>query len=89
MSNLGEVKVYKIITPKIVAEAKKHFNCDTINGVYLENEGGGGTAGAHLEKLLYSNSVMSGASTGHSVLSRFELAFMEDSGWYQVDYTYG
>ena len=29
--------VTRLITPKLVAEAKKHFNCSTLKGVLLEN----------------------------------------------------
>jgi hypothetical protein len=39
----------EIITPTVVAEARKLFGCPTLSGVPLENEGGNGTASAHWE----------------------------------------
>ena len=31
-------------------EGRAHFNCPTLGGVELENQGGSGTAGSHWEK---------------------------------------
>jgi hypothetical protein len=31
-------------------EFRNHYNCSTLNGVELEDYGGGGTAGAHWEQ---------------------------------------
>lgn len=39
----------EIVTPTVVAEARKLFGCPTLTGVPLENEGGNGTASAHWE----------------------------------------
>jgi leishmanolysin len=39
----------EIVTPTVVAEARKLFDCPTLTGVPLENEGGNGTASAHWE----------------------------------------
>ena len=33
----------KIISPKALAMAKKHFNCENLDGIPLENGGGSGT----------------------------------------------
>ena len=38
-----------LITPKVVEAAKKHFNCNTLQGVEVEDQGGSGSAGAHWE----------------------------------------
>ena len=77
----------KVVTPKVVSWAKKHFNCSTIDGVYLEDEGGESTAAAHFEKLLFGNDYMTGEDNGNPILSGLTLAFMEDTGWYKVDYS--
>jgi hypothetical protein len=39
----------EIVTPTVVAEARKLFGCPSLTGVPLENEGGNGTASAHWE----------------------------------------
>ncbi len=85
-SNSGTWMVSKLVTPKLIAEAKNHFNCDSINGIYLEDEGGETSEASHFEKILFGNELMTGIQNGNPVLSRFTLALLEDSGWYWVDY---
>ena len=43
--------------------------------------------GSHFEKSHYGNELMTSQSTGNFVLSRLSLAFLEDTGWYKVDYS--
>ncbi|KAF8569082.1 hypothetical protein P879_06802 [Paragonimus westermani] len=45
-----KVKVLK--TPMLLATAREHFNCPTLDGVDLENQGSESTAMAHFEKRL-------------------------------------
>lgn len=45
-------------TPNLVALAKKHFNCATLDSVALENDGSAGSAGSHFERMLLFNEVM-------------------------------
>lgn len=78
-----------IITPKVVAAAKKHFNCDSIDGIELENQGGDGTAGNHWEMRVMAGDFMIGESYGENVISDITLALMEDSGWYKTNYYTG
>ena len=75
-----------LVTPKVKEEARQHFNCNTLEGAELENQGGKGTALAHLEKRLFENEGMTGIFTHNSVFSRLTLAVMEDTGWYKVNY---
>lgn len=60
ITNTGKKTVTKFVTPKLVQLAKDHFGCDTINGVYLENEGGETSAASHFEKVLFGNEMMTG-----------------------------
>jgi hypothetical protein len=72
-----------------VAKQSEHFNCHTWEsnwGVELEDNGGGGTAGKHLEERVYFNELMSGWVHENTVPSAISLAFLEDSGWYKVSY---
>lgn len=75
-----------IVTPKVRDEAQRHFNCSTLEGAELENQGGPGTEMAHWEKRLFENEGMTGAFTQNSVFSRITLALMEDTGWYEANY---
>lgn len=43
---------------------RDHFNCPTLEGAYLENEGGSGSAGSHFERRIFYNEV--------KILSSFE-----------------
>ena len=45
-------------TPKILETARNYFNCPTIDGVEIENEGGSGSAGAHWERAILHNEQM-------------------------------
>lgn len=39
-----------MVTPKVVEEVRKHFNCSILEGAELEDQGGEGTALTHWEK---------------------------------------
>ena len=76
-----------MVTPQVREEARRHFNCDTLEGAELENSDGDQTKLAHWEKRLFENEGMTGTISGNAVFSRLTLALMEDTGWYQVDYS--
>ncbi|XP_077623767.1 leishmanolysin-like peptidase isoform X1 [Crocuta crocuta] len=79
--------VYLLVTPRVVDEARKHFNCPILEGMELENQGGMGTELNHWEKRLLENEAMTGSHTQHRVFSRITLALMEDTGWYKANYS--
>lgn len=39
-----------MVTPRVAAEARRHFDCDKLEGAELEDQGGEGTALTHWEK---------------------------------------
>ncbi|VDO15397.1 unnamed protein product [Haemonchus placei] len=51
----GSVKhdVYMITTPRVREEARRHFNCSTLEGAEVENQGMPGTLGIHWEKRVF------------------------------------
>ena len=73
--------ITKLITPRVVEKAREHFNCNTLDGVELENQGSSGTAGSHWEKRLFDNEYMTGSSSYEPIISTMSLAYLEDSGW--------
>uniref|UniRef100_A0A673SMS5 Leishmanolysin-like peptidase n=1 Tax=Suricata suricatta TaxID=37032 RepID=A0A673SMS5_SURSU len=79
--------VYLLVTPRVVDEARKHFNCPILEGMELENQGGMGTELNHWEKRLLENEAMTGSHTQNRVFSRITLALMEDTGWYKANYS--
>uniref|UniRef100_A0A672JAI4 Leishmanolysin-like peptidase n=1 Tax=Salarias fasciatus TaxID=181472 RepID=A0A672JAI4_SALFA len=74
-------QVHVLVTPRVVEEARRHFNCPILEGMELENQGGTGTELNHWEKRLLENEAMTGSHTQNRVFSRLTLAIMEDSGW--------
>ena len=87
-SGLKEKTTSLMVTPRVVEEVRRHFDCPTLEGAELEDQGGDGTALTHWEKRIFQNEAMTG--TVHSsapVYSRLTLALLEDSGWYRCDYS--
>lgn len=91
-----------MVTPRVVKEARAHFNCSKLEGAELENQGESGTHTTHWEKRLYEvcvvlfyertrqclqNEAMTGTHTQNPVYSRLTLAMMEDTGWYTANYS--
>ena len=75
-------------TPAARRVAEKHFG-PGVPGIEIERQGGGGTARHHLEKRAFMNDFMSAdAGIEDVVYSEFVLAALEDSGWYDIDYSY-
>uniref|UniRef100_A0A1B6C3F0 Leishmanolysin-like peptidase n=1 Tax=Clastoptera arizonana TaxID=38151 RepID=A0A1B6C3F0_9HEMI len=86
----GEVvdrEVQLMVTPKVVDEVRRHFNCSTLEGAELEDQGEEGTALTHWEKRVFENEAMTGTHTQNPVYSRLTLALMEDTGWYTANYS--
>jgi hypothetical protein len=78
-----------IITPKVVETAQRHFGCNNITGVELENQGGQGTENSHWEARVMLSDLMIGFTYDEATLSEITLAFFEDSGWYKANYYTG
>lgn len=82
-----EKTIDMMVTPKVTEEARKHFDCDALEGGELEDQGGEGTALTHWEKRILENEAMTGQHTQSPAFSRITLALMEDSGWYMANYS--
>ena len=87
-------QVWKMSGPKTIEVAREHFGCATIDGIYMEHftrvyEDGSEEVvpGAHFEKLHFGNEMMISHITGFIVTSPFFLAFLDDSGFYEVDHS--
>ncbi|CAH8583104.1 unnamed protein product [Schistosoma rodhaini] len=75
------------VTPMLLNEGRKHYNCPNLDGIDLENEGGEGTVGSHFEKRTVGDEIMAGVTGVKTVVSRLTLAFFQDSGWWDVDFS--
>ena len=75
-----------INSPKVIEKARKHFNCNSLERLLLENQGGSGTSGSHWEERYMHGDYMVGSIHTDHVISDITLALFEDSGFYKVDY---
>eukprot|EP01015_Nassula_variabilis_P028855 TRINITY_DN6096_c0_g1_i4.p1 TRINITY_DN6096_c0_g1~~TRINITY_DN6096_c0_g1_i4.p1 ORF type:complete len:476 (+),score=92.34 TRINITY_DN6096_c0_g1_i4:3-1430(+) len=78
---------YIIATPKVKESVRKYFNCDKMEGMELENQGGEMSMGAHWERRLFYNELMTASISEVSIISETTLSLFEDSGWYRVNYS--
>ena len=75
---------------KLLEVARKYFNCSTLDGVELEDQGGDGTESSHWESRILLGEYMNGyAYSEEMVISEFTLAVLEDSGFYKANYYTG
>lgn len=68
-----------VTSPKVVAFARQHFNCSTLEGVELEDFGGGGTAGSHWEQRVVGNELMAGYVNPSMPISGLTMSLLEGS----------
>lgn len=97
-SNGGTARVYRpglqkevqlVQTPRVLAAARNHFGCSTLDGVEIEDMGGSGTAGSHWKKRIFYEEALVGVISSASLFySSVTFAFFEDAGFYKVDYYY-
>ncbi len=73
----------------VIKQAKRHFNCDNIEGIELENQGGDGSVGSHWEARIMLGDYMISTDYPEIVISEISLALLEDTGWYYVNYYTG
>ena len=78
-----------VTSPKVLIKARQHFNCASINGMPLENQGGQGSAGSHWEARYMLGDYMISTDYMDNVISDISIALFEDSGIYDVEYYSG
>ncbi|PWA76931.1 EGF-like, conserved site-containing protein [Artemisia annua] len=81
--------VTRVVLPRVVMHSRHHYGTysENFTGLELEDGGGRGTSGSHWEKRLLMNEIMTGSVDTRSVVSKMTLALLEDSGWYQANYS--
>ena len=84
----GITKTY-ISTPKVLEKARIHFNCESIKGVPVENQGGDGSALSHWESRYMLGDYMISNDYPEMVISDITLAYFEDTGFYKANYYTG
>ena len=93
LKDLGMTRTRNSITyvtsPQVLLKARQHFNCATITGIPLENQGGEGSAGSHWESRYMLGDYMISTDYLDNVISDITIALFEDSGIYSVEYFSG
>jgi leishmanolysin len=88
MPNLGKT-VTMMTSPRALAAGKEFFQCSTMTGVEIEDQGGPGTGGSHWEKRILYTEYMSGIlSSVATYISSLTLGYFEDKGYYVADYSW-
>jgi len=77
-------QVYKLVTPRALEKAREALGCADLDGVELENQGGDGTIGSHLEMRIFYTENMAGYQYKYAEKSAITLGILEDSGWYYI-----
>lgn len=80
---VGNSNKLAITSPKVVEYAKKHFGCDHVKGVMLEDGGGSGSRSSHWEKALLADEVMNPMVASPAKISQFSIKLLEDLRWYK------
>ena len=85
----GNPNTFTLVTPAVREEARRHFGCNTLDGMELENQPTGQNScwGSHWEQRVLNNELMSPVGGSSAVLSRATLAAFQDMGWYDVNFT--
>ena len=86
---LNMVSNSKIISTNAVLKARQHFNCGTMSGIPLENQGGEGSIGSHWESRYMLGDYMISTDYIDTTLSDITLGLFEDTGYYKVNYYSG
>lgn len=88
-------KIFNILhTPKAHQYAVERFGIEEFapgipSGIEIEDGGGSGTEGSHPESRVYLSETMCGIFVGYTFISNLTLAMLEDTGWYDVNYSMG
>ena len=77
---------YKIVLKEVKEFAMKHYACNNLEGVPLENAGSQGTAASHWDKFVAANDMMGPTDYSNPVFSELTMRLMEGTGWYKVNY---
>jgi len=74
--------------PFLTQKARAYFGCSTLPGIYLEDDGGSGTANSHLDKKFFLwSAITSGGYYGKRV-SEISLGLLEATGWFAPNYDF-
>jgi len=80
------VSQYVLTVEPLRTKLRDYFGCPTLEGAYIEQQGGSGSTGSHFERRIFMNELMTASATIDTRVSEFFLALLEGTGWYTPDY---
>ena len=84
-----EKNILYVNSSKVMQIAKKHFNCEDLKGLPLEDYGGKGSANYHWEARYMLGDYMVSHTYFDVTISDITLALFEDTGFYKTEYYTG
>lgn len=79
----GKGNVYVATSPKTLEAARAHYNCPTVPGMELEDEGGAGTASSHWKRRNAKDELMAGIA-GAGYYTAFTMSIFDDMPFYRA-----
>lgn len=82
--------VFVVKTPRVAALSRFYFGCPSLSGAELENQRSEPSCQiieSHWKQRLFGEEYMTATSNNiHGVVSPVTFAFLEDTGWYRMNY---
>ncbi|KAF8819795.1 hypothetical protein IE077_003991 [Cardiosporidium cionae] len=75
-----------LVTETAREYARSYFGCAGTRGISLEAQGGGGSAGSHVEQTSFFEDTMVAIGGTDTVLTNATLTILRDSGWYNIEF---
>jgi hypothetical protein len=86
--NINGVNIDILQVEPLTSRLRTYFNCPTLEGAYLENQGGSASVNKHFERRVFGNELMTSSISKDARISEFTFALLESSGWYTMNYSY-
>ena len=81
---------FALVTPRAAEMARVYFGCHKLAGAELENQTAGPSCQfleSHWKERIFGNELMTSTmSTLHAEISPVTFGFLEDTGWYRMNY---
>jgi proprotein convertase subtilisin/kexin type 5 len=74
--------------PVLTQRLRNFYGCPTLEGAFMEDDGGSGTASSHWERKFFPFDLLSSGAIHGRRITEFTLAFLEGTGWYAANYSY-
>jgi len=74
--------------PPLTQRLRNFYGCPTLEGAFMEDDGGSGTSGSHWERRFFPFDLLSSGAIHGRKITEFTLAYLEGTGWYAPDYSY-